>query len=131
MPTPPYDHDAESQRSKLSSQRRAWKRDVFENALVDWKSIPAIEMSEHDRDHLLRRPHMRCDSSRRHHAEVIAAARLRPLMTSTDTSPLADRTASLSLHRSKSLEPGKVTIIQDQGLTTIIIDDENMIDMIG
>jgi len=131
MPEPPYDDDDLSHKTEFARQRRAWKRDVFDNAFVDWKSIPAFEVTDHAHRHLLRNINLRCDSSRRRQTQLIASAREQPHTTSDDIALEVDMASLQVSEQSGSAEPGKITIIKDQGLTTVIIDGENIVDMIG
>jgi len=131
VPEPPYDDDDMQHKTEFARQRRAWKRDVFDNAFVDWKAIPAFEVTDHAHRHLLRNIHLRCDSSRRRQTQLIASARENPLTTPTEIALEVDMASLQVSEQSGSAEPGKITITRDHGLTTVIIEGESIVDMIG
>jgi hypothetical protein len=131
MPTPPYDEDDLSHKTEFAKQRRAWKRDVFDNAFVDWKSIPAFEVTDHAHRHLLRNINLRCDSSRRRQTQLIASAREESLAPTSETTLEVDMASLRASEGSRSVESGKISIARDQDHTTVISDDEKIIDTIG
>lgn len=131
MPEPPYDEDDLSHKIEFAKQRRAWKRDVFDNAFVDWKSIPAFEVTDHAHRHLLRNINLRCDSSRRRQTQLIASAREESLATSSEAALELDLAFLQVSEGTGSAKPDETSITQNQSHTTVTIDDEDITEMIG
>lgn len=135
MPEPPRDAEAQQYNDKLTSLRRAWKRDIFDNTHVDWKAIDALEISEHDRNQLLRKRSLRCDTSRQRHAEILAQARITRRHRSYDNSEYLQQsktTNQVDDDTKTKQSPKRDTVVRRPGHASVVsIDDEEMIDMIG